>query len=366
MSQTIEQIIGGVNLTGVIQLTTTGIPDVLPPAFYADRRMVNEDQGEYTKVTGQRRVARIAAYGSPSQQRDLKDIGKIPVKLIHTVESINHKPSTLMNLFKYDELAIQKMGINEITRQTRDFKMVFDNLRVAAAECALFNGAIYYDGNGNLLPNSTGAVVSVNFGVPASNQGQLPAGTGGANLITTSWANASAKIVTMITKIKKAARKASGYPLKYAFYGENVPDNIFQNTTYRDFLARNPSANAQAVNGEIPDGFCGLTWLPAYEAFFEDQNGSNQDLVNPDMVTFTPAPSLDWWEWLEGTYPVPTNVGTISQDGAAALPSIMTATGMFSYGQVIADPTTIKQVGGDTFLPVLKVPKAVWQAITVF
>ena len=35
---------------------------------------------------------------------------------------------------------------------------------------------------------------------------------------------------------------------------------------------------------------------------------------------------------------------------------------MFSYATVKDDPVTIKQVGGDTFLPALKVPAAIWQA----
>ena len=365
MSQTIQQVIGGVNLTGVIQATTTGIPDVLPDAFYADRQPVNGDTGEYTRVTGTRRTARIAAYGSASQVRELKDIGKIPVKLIHTVESIYHKPATLTNLFAYDQLEIQRLGIMEITRQTREFRMLFDNLRVAAAECALFAGTINYDGQGNLLPSPAGAVVSVNYGVPSGNQGQLNVdGTG--NIIAVKWSTNTAPIVTQVNKLKKAARRLSGYPIKLAFYGENVPDYIFSNTAYRDFLKLNIKGNEAANAGEIADGWCGLTWIPAYEAFFEDQNGVNQNLVNPDMVTFTPAPSLDWWEWLEGTYPVPTTIGTISNDAAQAMPSVAVATGMFSYGQIMTDPTTVKQVAGDTFLPVVKVPAAIFQAIVHF
>jgi len=41
-----------------------------------------------------------------------------------------------------------------------------------------------------------------------------------------------APVVKQIGKLKKAARKLTGYPLKYAFYGENVPDYINANTTY--------------------------------------------------------------------------------------------------------------------------------------
>ncbi len=39
---------------------------------------------------------------------------------------------------------------------------------------------------------------------------------------------------------------------------------------------------------------------------------------------------------------------------------------MFAYGVVNVDPVTIKRVAGDTFLPVLKVPKAVFAATVKF
>jgi hypothetical protein len=110
-----------------------------------------------------------------------------------------------------------------------------------------------------------------------------------------------------------------------------------------------------------------MTWVPAYDAFFEDQNGVLQSLVGDDQVVFTPEPTPDWIGWLEGTYPVPTGVGTVSTDGATALRnSVTTAAGMFAYGLISTDPVTIKMVAGDTFLPVLKVPKAIFQATVKF
>src|ERR1700712_5107252 len=115
MSQTLDQIIGGQNLTGVIQQTTTGVPDVFPPAFYASRRPVDGDTAEYTRVDGTRQTARVVAYGSPSQQRELKGISKIPVKLIHTVESVLHKPHVLTNLLSPDGNGKQQLGIAEVT-----------------------------------------------------------------------------------------------------------------------------------------------------------------------------------------------------------------------------------------------------------
>src|SRR5438034_7067057 len=200
MSQTLDQILGGANLTGVIQQTSTGIPDVFPAAFYTSRRPVDGDTAEYTRIDGTRQTARIAAYGSPSQQRELKSVAKVPVKLIHTVESVLHRPSVLTNLVNFADITKQALGIAEVTRQTRQFRQLFDNLRVASLTSMLFAGAIYFDGNGSLLPTSTGAKVTVSYGVPSGNTGQLNALGAGAILDTT-WDTATAGIATQLTNL---------------------------------------------------------------------------------------------------------------------------------------------------------------------
>src|SRR5436305_1491565 len=202
MSQTLDQILGGANLTGVIQQTTTGIPDVFPPAFYASKRPVDGDTAEYTRIDGTRQTARIAAYGSPSQQRELKNVARVPVKLIHTIESVLHKPHVLTNLLNFNEPTKQQLGIAEVTRQTRQFRQLFDNLRVAALTSTLFTGNIYFDGNGALLPTSSGAKVTVNYGVPAGNTLQLNA-LGAGNILDLTWDNAAANIATQLSNLKK-------------------------------------------------------------------------------------------------------------------------------------------------------------------
>jgi len=40
--------------------------------------------------------------------------------------------------------------------------------------------------------------------------------------------------------------------------------------------------------------------------------------------------------------------------------------GMFSYATVTADPPTVKQYAGDTFLPVICVPKSIFIATVKF
>ena len=367
-SVTLQDVLGGPNLCGVIRGTATGIRNVFPESFYQVDKTVDRDTGQYTRVTGTRTVARIAAYGSPSQQRQLRGVEAVPVKLIHSVESILLSTTDYLNLLQYDDTAAQTRGIQEVTRQVREFRANFDNLRVAALTQMLFQGSIYWDGAGNLLPTSTGAKTIAGFSVPTGNMGQLDPLTTGTAILDISWDNAASDIDRQLLNLRQIATRLSGYPLKYAFYGKNVPTYLTNNTKLQNYFVRNSSDNNQFLSSaDVPSPLLGLTWLPAYDAFFEDANGVLQGLVGDDQVVFTPDPSPDWIGWLEGTYPVPTSVGGVTSDAAQQLRNnVTTAAGMFAYGVLNTDPVTIKMVAGDTFLPVLKVPKAIFIATVKF
>jgi len=362
MAKTLEQILGAKNLIGTIQGIKAGVPDdLVPQAMLTPTRAEEGNRATYTKVEGTRQTARIAMYGSPSQRTNLKGVSEVPITLLHTIEHIVHKPTTLMNLRNLDNESKQKLGMAEIARATKDFKQRFINLRVSAVYSMLTKGAIYFDSNGNLLPSSSGATVTVDFGVPAGNKNQLDVFGSGA-IISASWATANTNIIKQVSDIKKAARKLTGYPLRYAFYGANILDYFLTNTKLKEIINRAPAYQQAFSQGEIADGLLGLNWRPLYEAFFADKDGTLQDWCGDDQVIFTPEPSPDWYEFIEGTYPVPTDLGKVSNSSEAALGNVVEVAGMFTYARLLDDPVTIKQIAGDTFLPVLKVPKAIFIA----
>ena len=362
MAKTIQEILGGKNLTGVIQGVQAGVPqDLLPPALLATTRTVEGDYGTYTKVDGTRKTARLAQYGSPSQQRQLPGVSEVSVKLIHTVESVFHKPAVLMNLTSFDSDDKQRLGEQEIARRTAEFKRLFVNLRASAVYSMLAQGAIYFDADGNLLPDSTGSAVTVDFGISAGNKDQLDV-FGDGDIIAADWSIASTEIHKHVAAIKRAARKLTGYPIRHAFYGSNLLDYFLDNTALSSLISDNTGFQESAAGGEIPDGLLGLSWHPVEEAFYVDNDGSYQEFFDGDTVVFTPEPMPEWYELLEGTYPVPTDVGAVASDAAETLGGVAIDSGMFSYATVTTDPVAIKHVAGDTFLPVLKVPKAVFIA----
>ncbi|MEM7227251.1 MAG: major capsid protein [Planctomycetota bacterium] len=360
MAKTLQQIIGGRNLTGLIQGVTPGLNSgKLPPALFANpvRRTVKGNTAKYKQVNGTRKTARIQQYGSPSEKRSLSGVQDKPVVLLHTFEHINHAASVLINLQSTNG-DDQRMGQEEVDRQTTEFAQLFTNLRLAAMFSAFGLGAIHFDSDGNMLPSATGAAVTVDFEIPAGNKDQLNV-LGAGNIIDASWATATTAIIRHVQKIQEAAIKKTGYPIVHAIYGANILDYLLNNNQTKELINRSQNNNAGASRASIPDGFMGLTWWPGYEGmFFEDQNGTAQSLIGDDTIVFLPEPDRTWFEVLEGTFAVPQNLN-ITSDGGAALASLAEVAGPFSYAETQTDPVSVKQMAGDTFLPVIKVPNAV-------
>ena len=81
----INDILGAPNLCGIIQSTVSGIPNPFPPAFFQVDQTVDGDTGEYKVFTGTRSNATISAYGAPSKNRQLRDVGVKAGKLLLSV-----------------------------------------------------------------------------------------------------------------------------------------------------------------------------------------------------------------------------------------------------------------------------------------
>jgi Phage major capsid protein E len=356
----LEDIIGYVPLTGSIRTTVSGIPDPLPPAFRTTTRDVLGDATRWIQRTGQRQTARRVEYGAPPLNTPLKEIGAKDAKLLHFYEQIRLPMLQYQSLRAYDNYAVQRMGEQEVQEQTDLFRDRFTNVETAAILMTLAKGILYFDANGNLLPTSSGAILSVTFQMNANNQNQLN------GVISTSWASiATADVPAQLRALKQRARFLTGYPIKYAFYGKNVPGYLANNALVQPYLARALEKRQEWLqNAEIPDGLFGLTWVPAYEAFYEDYTGTNQGIFGDDAVVFTPEPSMQWWELQLGSFPVPKSIDITGPAGAPD--NFELVYGRFGYGQLVRNPPTADVYYGHTFLPIIKNPDAVFQAVVAF
>jgi hypothetical protein len=365
MAGTLQSVLAGRVLTGGIQAIKPGLPEVgLPPGLVnpptapVGNPATGGDYGVYRKVEGTRKTAKQAHRASPSRARTMSGVTEVPVKLISSSEHIEIKAETLMCL-ENDRGEIQKLGEDEVKRQVAECKQLQLNLRYASTASAFAIGHIYYDADGDLLHSSSNAVIDVDMAIPANNINQLN------GIIDVSWANSAAGVVKQIGNLKKQSMIDTGYALKHALYGSNIVNAILNNSQLVDLINANPAYQTAFASGEVPAGFLGFTWWPAYNFFFEDDDGTNRTIFDAEEVCFIPDIGPEWFEVLEGGTPVPSTFG-IESDLSAMMRSCTIARGMYAYAVGTVDPVAGKMVYGDCFLPVIKVPGAVYRATVIF
>jgi hypothetical protein len=375
MADTLQDILASRNLIGRVVDVVNGVPEkILPPQFLSANRTTEGNRGEYLRVAGTRQVSTVVRYGSPAVNVAPAGIGQTPVTLLHSFESFPHDPTTLLLLIEETGTGLvrQQMAKETINRQLDVFGQRFKNLRISSVYSALATGGIAFDASGNLLPPdasanfliNTGAAYCVNFGVPTNNTGSIT-GVDGSTILT-NWVynpntNPTPNILNQLLKLQENAIEFTGYPLEYAFYGKNIPKYIANDPVMQAIIRGSSKVAEETLSATIPEGVGGLKWVQANTAFYYDQNGNMKKWVGDNTIVFTPAPNNDWWEFIEGTYPVPRSI-QLADNMEAVLGNIQQVAGPFSYAQITTNPVSLQHFAGDTFLPVLKNPNVIYIA----
>lgn len=366
---TIREVLGSVFLTDLVENIKTGLPNFVPDEFYTTKEQVFGDAFRHIAVSGTRQVARQSLYGAPPRRYNLSGVSARDMKCIHIQEEISLGVTDFMNLHNYTSLQNQEMGKQEIRRQGEQFRTRFDNHLIGATTSVLNTGKIFYDGDGNMLPSSSGSVLTVDAGIPAANLNQC------SGSLSASWATASTDIPGDILRLKDLALQTTGYGIEggYALYGINIPKYFALNTEMQQFLYRSVGQtgldynNTYLTRGEIPDGFMGMKWRRMSGSFFNDQNDTKQTFWSGDQITFTPPVSKAWWAMLEGSHPVPKAYAPISTSLETAMENYEFKHGLSSYAYPQPPPGLAANiVYMNTFLPWLKINNVCWICSTVF
>lgn len=339
------------NISASVQKVETGIPNRLPPAFFSLTENVMGDRTTFVTTRGQRQTAKRVEYGGASRPRTLRPLGEQTMTLLTFAEHVKIRQELWLRLRQHNDLMAQKLAQEEIARAGRDARQVFDNGRVAAVTMMLSKGKIWYDSAGNLLPTSSSAFVTVDYGVGANNLNQLN------GIIAEPWSDPTADVIQHIENLKVQMRQNTGRELKNAFYGKNIANYLVKNVTLKNYWAFNTEMHKafHANPGAVPKGFAGLDWHPMGDAFFEDQNETVQAIWDGDQVTFCPEVTRNAYTFFEGLMTVPKRFG-ISADLQGAVADFDEVYGIGGYAVPEIDPPGAKQVYFDCFLPAWKNP----------
>lgn len=366
-SATIEQLLGLPALMALVEQTTNGLPqeDFLPKSMKTTTREVIGNQVQAVLVKGQRKVSRLIQYNAAPVGGTLETIARGDWIAMHTSEELDIDPVTFQRLRNYENWQEQKLGAEEIARQVGLFVKKQENLVSSVTLLMFANGVVYSDIFGNLTPTSVTNGYTYTMDIPASHQGQLPYPTN--PIVTIPWNNPTADIPDDIRKIKFAALQSTGYKPTIGMYGINLPSYMQVNSYCMEYLSRNDAMNAAFMsNNAIPQGFLDImSWIPAWEGFWEDQNGNYQQIWGNDLVTFLPEPQKYWYEMIQGSMQVPKTIDILT-NVEAAMANIELVYGKFIYAHLQQKPIRLTTVMGNTFLPTIKVPDAIWQLTCVF
>jgi len=354
MPYSVVDLLSYVPLMEPVETIKTGIPNVLPPEFFSVTEEILGNVAEVVELPGTRKVARVAPYGSPPRQVDKINLSVRPLTLLHTIEEIAFRDELYRWLRMWDQyVPMQSRAKQEIARQGQQFVARMDNLDVATVTSMLANGIAWFDGNGNLLPTASGTRLTIDQGIPANNKGTLN------GIISASWATSTTDIVSQINAIKVQAAQLTGYKLKYAIYGQNIPGYMAKNDSMKLLWAYNQAYNNSYLSsGIMPKETLELIWVPAMTAFYEDDNGVIQSLFPPDQVTFTPEINSMTYAYLKGSYPVPTGFSFAGTAEAVLGANVKEVYGRFRYAYPRFNPLGIVDTMGMTFMPRFKVPNA--------
>lgn len=345
-----------VTMTDPIVKYRTDLPKVLPVELYSRTKQVLGQSFRRMVFRGSRKTARFQNYGSPPREAPQTGAGQQDAKVLHSIECVTAGPEVLELFRDHRSYNAESLAIQELDRRAIDFAIRSDNLRTSTIHVAIANGKIWADASGNLLPTSSGADLEVDYGLPAGNR----------ITSSTSWANTAFDIPTYVTNFLTDAMYTTGRKPRIAVCGKNIQGYLSNNVAFQQYLARNPEYNAYYVNNaQIKDGTLNIRWVMAQDAYFEDANGTMQAIFPADQITWLPDLTSEFYEIVEGSMPVPKEFGFLGNgaDWSTAVKALLSnpVHGMFRYAWGQAHPIPqIHIVQGDSFLPDIKIPEAMW------
>ncbi len=359
MALSLEEILGYVPLTKAIETVKAGVPKLLPDVFYARKpefRLLG-DKTRRIETQGTRKNARLVPYGAPSRQVTALPLDGRDIRLMHTEETISFSWELFMQIREFESYTVMMKLAEEARRQISNIATRQVNLLTSTAHAMLANANLWFDSNGEMLSSSSGADLTIDYGVPANNQNQLN------GIIDASWALATTNIPLHLKKIRQKARFTTGYPLKYALYGQNVMSYMLRNDFLKSYLVSlggQSLANQFLSTGELPPNFMGFEWISMNEAFFDSESGTTTAIWDDDAITFCPDPAdSNVYGVYEGSYPVLTKFD-LTGDAMGQFSNYDQKYGAYGYGYPSFPPQPLGLFGvvGDTFLPALMTPAA--------
>jgi hypothetical protein len=353
----LNDFFAGQRLTQVAQSAAIrrGVPRTLPAALWTpSSSRPSSDQVEYIQYSGNRQGAKLVNRLSPAKAVNMPGA----TRKFATAVTVKEKwpiDVTFIDALKSNTPSVAENARRELVKRMADFDSRAEITRTNVVASAFATGKIWANADGDVLPTSVGAALTIDFGIPVGNN-LTKNGAGGTYNIG-DWSAAGTTISLSLRKLRKANLKANNYPLTTILYGENIPEYLAANTTLKEYFARHQGYRDVLVQENvIPNGTLGWNWKPVETQYMVDANGASQEWFDANFVGIMPDVESDWYEFVEGGNLVPSGTAAMGMSIDQMLSLCQIVNGKFSYAEFTGDPIAINQIQGDCFLCLIKVP----------
>lgn len=327
MANAIQEVLRAEVITGVISRVAASTSTLLNlfgmqpggPAV----RAVGHRHGSYDVYNNVRTVARGAAPGQPAPRTSRNKVGNVPYVIARAHDSLFLASEEIHNLRSIGGPASQfdEAGRDYITFQARSLGQKIGNFRTSML-VGMIRGALYGHEDGEALYwdySSSGALITVDFKLPAGNKNQLDM-LGAGNIISGVWSTTSTDIPLHLLNINAAFQQLCGSQLALAICGSTVWNYVLKNqyVQAQAGTANTPFDVYQRQVGVGPDGVpiniftCRLRGIPWLEWLVTDEglelgaSGSESFTkhIGVNDIAFLPAPNNALFQMMEGSEPV--------------------------------------------------------------
>ncbi len=329
--------------------------------FYTRGPMKNwdTDSVELIKLSRVKDPAPLNSRGNPA--RRLQPTGKTrrALAMINMFDVLNLKADSLQFLREPDQWLLQNGGATEIQQQLEDMAaahVVTKHLWLAK----YFGGsAIYIDANGEILESSSGAVVTVDTGVPSANQSQIDLTNFGStgNAIDAAWDVAGTGILTQLDKLNHTAvEHQNSEPLRHIWCHGTARAWLRSNTEIKALYSAGMDRLDNALRGDTFE--INNYVFHFFSGTYTAADGTNKPFIPLTKAIITPEPG-PWIAQGNGVQIVPTTVD-VQQGQFVNFAGWEKHYGDFAYFQAEHNPPSVNLFAGTNWLFGFKNPASVF------
>jgi len=360
---TFQDYFAGGRMTQIAEAATVkaNVPRVLPDPFYAaGPTKPFDDKVQYPSVTWNRNGIPVIARNSPPRAISLGNAQWNFATVFNMKEEMEIPPDFIASLFSnYGTIADNARM--ELNRRMIQFNQRADLTRTGMVHSLFANGKIWIGSDGQVLASSSGAVITMDPGIPTGNKFTKDGAASTYNI--GDWSSTSTDIGGNLRTLQNANVQANGYLINTLVYGTSIPGYLAANTTLNGYFQRNQLFRDTLVTtNDIPNGFLGMNWIPARLAYSVSAAGTATATFASNFLAAMPQLDNGWYEFVEGGTLVPNGVagGTEVHPNTtieALLNLNRVVNGKYAYGVYKSYPVVgTSMVQGDCAGPVLKVP----------